>query len=171
MAEQVEGPDGRSWAVMRRWVPRLPGETLWGRFRRRFGRSSRRMRDWDGVADVADLASSGGGDGIAGVLAMIGLAIAAVLLVVLVLPLLLALVEVMILALLALVAVGARILLRRPWTVEAVADDGALRTWRIVGWRNSGEHVRRVADQIRTGEWSPHDREGPRTSDHGRPDA
>ena len=76
MAEQVEGPDGRSWVVMRRWVPRLPGETLWGRFRRRFGRSSRRMRDWDGVADVADIASSGGGDGITGVLAMIGLAIA-----------------------------------------------------------------------------------------------
>ena len=150
MAERAEGPDGRSWTVMRRWVPRLPGETLWGRFRSRFGRGSRRMKKWDGVGDVADIAAQGA-DGIGGVFAVIGLVIAAVLLVILVLPLLFALVEVVVLALLALVAMGARILFRRPWTVEAVASDETILEWRVVGWRASAEHARTAAGLLALG--------------------
>jgi hypothetical protein len=150
MAERVAGPDGRSWVVMRRWVPRLPGETLWGRFRSRFGRGSRRTRKWDGVGDVANLAAEGA-DGLGGVFAVIGLVLAAVVLVLLVLPLLIALVEVLVLVLLALVAIGARILFRRPWTVEAVASDETILEWRIVGWRASAEHARTVAGLIAAG--------------------
>jgi hypothetical protein len=107
------------------------------------------MRKWDGVADLA----TQGGDGLGGIFAAIGLAIAIVVLLIFVVPLLVALVEVLVLGLLAAIAIGARILFRRPWTVEAVADDGALRTRRIVGWRASGEHERRFADEIRLGEW------------------
>jgi hypothetical protein len=102
------------------------------------------------VDDVADLAAQGA-DVVGGVFAVIGLAIAAVLLVVLVLPLLFALVEVVALALLALVAIGARILFRRPWTVEAVASDETILEWRVVGWRASAEHARTVAGLLAAG--------------------
>jgi hypothetical protein len=150
MAEEVTDPEGHRWVVRRRWVPRLPGETLWNRFRRRFGRGSRRVRDWDGLGDVAS-GFADGGDGIGGILAGIALVIAVLLLLVIVLPLLLAFVEVLALAVLALVAVGARILFRRPWTIEAVDGDGSVLSWRIVGWRASGDHARLVARQLRRG--------------------
>jgi len=150
MAEVANDPEGRAWVVRRRWVPRLSGETLWRRFQRRFGRRSRRVRDWDGLGDVA--ASFGdGGDGIGGCLVGIALAIAVVLLLVIVVPLLLALVEVLVLAVLGVLAVGARILFRRPWVVEAVADDGSVLSWRVVGWRKSGGQARVIARQLQRG--------------------
>ncbi len=150
MAEEVTDPDGRRWIVRRRWVPRLPGETLWGRFRRRFVRRATRIRDWDGAGDLAG-SFADGGDGIAGCLIGIGIVVGVLLLLVVVIPFLLAFVEVLVLVLLALLAVGARILFRRPWTVEAVADDGELLTWRIVGLRASGEQARKVAWALRAG--------------------
>ncbi len=150
MAEEARDPEGLIWTVRRRWVPRLPGETLWARFSRRFGRRSRKVREWDGLGDVAS-GFAEGGDGLGGVLAGIGLVIAVLVLLVVLLPLVLAFVEVLVLTVLGLLAVGARILLRRPWTVEAVADDGSILSWRVVGWRASGDHVRLVVRQLRRG--------------------
>lgn len=148
MAEEVTDPDGRAWVVRRRWMPRLPGETLWARFRWRFRRVRRRTTQLDEhIPDVPlDI-----GDGPGGILAAIALLLALVVLVLFVLPLFIALVEVAILVALALVAIGARILFRRPWTVEAAARDGEVLSWQVVGWRASGDHARVVARQLRRG--------------------
>jgi hypothetical protein len=144
--ETVVDPSGRSWMVRRRWLPRLPGETLWGRFRKRSRRSSRAMRELSpDVANVADI-----GDGIGGVVAMVVLIVVGLLLFLFVLPALLALVEVLLLLLLGLVVLAARVVFRRPWTVEAARDDEVL-TWQVVGWKASGAQVRRVSALLSDG--------------------
>jgi hypothetical protein len=55
------------------------------------------------------------------------------------------------LVLLLVLGVAARIAFRRPWVVEAT-DAGPLRhTWRIVGWRASGEKVEEIAGLLAHG--------------------
>lgn len=60
-------------------------------------------------------------------------------------------VEVALLALLVSAAIGSRVLLQRPWTVEAVSDAGDRITWEVVGWRASGERRDEVVEMIRAG--------------------
>jgi hypothetical protein len=146
VAETVVDPSGRSWTVRRRWLPRLPGETLWGRFWKRSRRSSRAMREL--APDVADV--GGFGDGIGGVVATIALILVGLLLFLFVLPALLALVEVLLLLLLGMLVLAARVVFRRPWTVEAARDDEVL-TWQVVGWKASGAQVRRVSALLSDG--------------------
>jgi len=50
-----------------------------------------------------------------------------------------------------LVGLGARVLFRRPWVVEATGPDPLRRTWRIVGWRASGEKVDEIAGLLAHG--------------------
>lgn len=134
----VRAPDGRSWRVRRRWVPRLGDETVWGRVRRRFRQVVRRVGD---AADAEPGCLEIFGDGI-----LIGLAVVAFLLIALfvVIPLLIAIVDLAILLLLALLGIAARVLLGRPWQVQAVADDGTRLEWRIVGWQASADLVVQV---------------------------
>jgi hypothetical protein len=142
----VTGPDGRTWTVRRRWVPRLGSETLWGRFTRRFRRSSSSGNDAiDATADTGmlDLFDDN-------VLLGVALLIGAVLFVFLGWPLLVALLDVVFIVLLALLGVIARVVFRRPWTIEARAGDD-VRHWRIVGWRASEEHRRSVEARLWSG--------------------
>lgn len=88
------------------------------------------------------------GEGIVGAIAV--LVVILVLLFVL-LPLLVAVVDLAIVLLLAIVGLAGRILFRRPWTVEAQASDRSCLVWRVVGWRASGDHVERVAEQLAVG--------------------
>jgi hypothetical protein len=44
-----------------------------------------------------------------------------------------------------------RIVFRRPWTVEARADDGTMLRWQVIGWRASGEFRARAAESLRAG--------------------
>lgn len=142
------GRDGRRWRVGRQWTPRIGSETVLGRFRRRYRQATKRV-------DVADA-----GHGCLELLGE-GLAIAAVALAVLLLlvfgglPILLALVDVVVVILLGLLGIAGRILLRRPWTVEAVGPDGTTAEWRVVGWRASGELVREIKRRIEQGEPLP----------------
>jgi hypothetical protein len=87
------------------------------------------------------------------------------------LPLVLAIVDLVVLIVLTVLGIGARIVFRRPWVVEAWSlvpvpvdgrdgaawpSDSATRelrrhTWRIVGWRASGEMVDAVANALAHG--------------------
>jgi hypothetical protein len=141
----VTDPQGRRWVVRRRWMPRLGAETLWGRFRRRT------RRTFDRVADGADVDPGCAellGEGI--VAAVVVIVVALVLFFVVV-PLLVAIVDVLILLVLAAAGAATRVLFRRPWTVEATADDGTTRQWRVVGWRASGERCVQIGQRLQAG--------------------
>lgn len=151
MGRTVTTPGGHTWRVRRVWAPRLGGESLWDRFRRRTRLSRRVAREAGDVPDpgcAADLLD----DAIA-----IVVIVAVVVFVVLVaVPLLVAILDVVLLALLTVLGIGARIVFRRPWVVEArpvVPVPAELRrhTWRIVGWRASGEMVDAVANALAHG--------------------
>jgi hypothetical protein len=147
-ARVVDAPDGRRWSVRRRWLPRMGAETVWGRFHRRFRQAMRRVGD---AADADPGCLDVLGEGlVAAVLVIIGL----LLLVFVVLPLLIAIVDVLIVVLLGLLSIVARVLLRRPWTVEATAattDGSEPLVWKVVGWRASGDKVDEVADALVAG--------------------
>ena len=145
----MRSPDGRTWVVRRRWVPRLGAETVWGRFHRRFRQTVKRTSD---VADADPGCLDLLGEGLVAAIAVV---LAVIVLIFVLIPLLVAVVDVVIVLLLALLGVAGRILLRRPWTVEARADDGAVLVWRVVGWRASGEQVDRAAEHITAGAVPP----------------
>lgn len=149
----VSTPAGESWRVRRLWAPRLGGRRLWARVRRRF----RKPTDFpdSGLADPTGCLP----DALDEFFLVLGLFLAVLLVVLLavfvVVPLLLALLDLVVVLVLALLGVLARVLLRRPWTVEAEAcagpRAGTVITWRVVGWRASGEHAAQVAEALRAG--------------------
>ena len=131
----VVDPQGRTWRVRRRWVHRT-------------------VR-WRGSRDVPDVDVPGLDllDDELGCLAAIGLGVVTVvvggLAFFFVLPALLFLGEL----LLVIAAIGlggvARVVFRRPWTVEArVAGTNEGREWKVTGWRASGELVDTVAARV-----------------------
>ena len=121
--------DGRTWQVRRRWMPRLGQDTLWGRIRRRYRRTFRR------VGDVAD-GDLGCLDAIGESLVVSLVALVVVLLLVFIgIPLVVALVDVVLLSLLALGGLLARVLFNRPWLIEASDGTASVLRWRITGWR------------------------------------
>ena len=145
MAISVRSPDGRSWRVYRQWVPRLGAETLRGRFHRRFRQTARRTSD---AADVDPGCALDIGEGIvAAVLVLVVVLVAIFVLI----PLLIALVEVVGLLLFGVVLLASRVLLRRPWVIEAAADDQCHYEWRVVGWRASGAAVAALARHLQAG--------------------
>jgi hypothetical protein len=60
--------------------------------------------------------------------------------------------ELAVLLLLLPVAVGVRVALRRPWTVQVLGPDRSVRhSERVVGWRASGCRIRELAEDVRAG--------------------
>ena len=145
MAREVQSPDGRRWTVRRRWVPRLGADTVWGRFHRRFRRTFRRTGD---VADLDPGCAFDIGEGIAASFAVL---IVILVLLFIVFPLLVAVVDVVVVLLLALAGLAGRIVFRRPWVVEANADDGRRLVWPVVGWGASNRHGDEVAQLLEAG--------------------
>lgn len=142
MAERrVSTPEGQVWNVRRRWVPRLGQETLWQRFRRRIHRTFERATE-GAEADPGCLADFG-----EGLVAGVAILLFVLFLVFVAVPLLVAVVDVLIVLLLAALGVLARVVLRRPWVVEARSGTRTV-IWRVVGWRASGEQRDRVAEWI-----------------------
>lgn len=129
-------PQGVTWVVRRRW-------------------SDRRVR-WRGkrgsfdALDGADLAAAGSDlPVVGGVLLAIALVLFVVGAILFIVPLLILVVEVAIVV--AIVGFGllGRLLLGRPWTVEAQrSSDDAAYAWKVVGWGASEDLVRSVADQL-----------------------
>ncbi len=151
MATTITGPDGRQWTVRRRLAPRLGAETVLGRVRRRVAGVMNRTTDG---LDVADGCLSFDLDAIVVVI----LVLAALLLVVfVVIPLLVVIVDLAILLLLAFLGIVARVVLRRPWVLEAASNDGRRHQWRVVGWRRSGEQCRHIAQMLSAGIVPPAD--------------
>lgn len=63
-------------------------------------------------------------------------------------PFLIALGELLLVLLLAGGGALARVLFRRPWTVDAVGPSGEHHRWEVVGWRRSGAARRFVAERL-----------------------
>ena len=142
---QVTGPQGERWRVKRKWIPR---KVRW----------RGKDRDLpDGLLDGAELLSVGDELPVVGVIAaVIAALVVGIALVLFVVPALIFLLElVLVLALVCLGAAG-RVLLGRPWTVEArrVAGDEVLE-WRVRGWRASDAKVGEVADLLEAGMTPP----------------
>lgn len=147
MRRVVASFGGQEWVVRRRWAPRLGQDSLFGRFRRRVKRMRKRAEGWadgidvlpDGCVDLDDL--------------LIGVAVivAVIVLVLFVIPLLVSLIDLVIVLILALLSVVARIVFRRPWIIEARADDGTVRTWKVVGWRASRDRRDEIAQLLSAG--------------------
>jgi hypothetical protein len=126
----------------------MRGETLWSRLRRRIKRAR-------GVSDWADVAGDGCFLDLDDLVILVVLVVVVLVLAFLVIPLLLVLLDVLFLIVLLLIGIGARVAFRRPWVVEAT-DAGPLRhTWRIVGWKASGEKVDQIADLLAYGHRLP----------------
>jgi hypothetical protein len=146
MAVSAVSPDGRTWIVRRRLAPRLGSESLWGRFHKRYRKVVER------TGDVADVDPGGCLDVVGeGIVAAIGVIVVVLVLIFIAIPLLVAIVDVVIVIGIALLGIGARIVLRRPWVVEASAGGGLTVRWRVVGWKASGERVDEIAKQIAVG--------------------
>lgn len=154
---KVTDPAGHRWAVRRQWAPRLEGRGFRARFRKR--RNARRQRgnegrwyDWIDVPfDIPDSLTAA--------LVIIGIVIVVVLLVLVGVPLLLAAVDLIVVVVLLVGGVLARVVFRRPWTVEAMSDEGRIECRQAVGWRASGELKRGWAVEI--------SRSGMRADRHG----
>lgn len=152
-AREVFAPDGRRWVVRRRWVARYGAASWWDhlghRWERRRGRRTRRAehKERGCNGDLSGFAVDSLQD-----LALVILAAAAIVLLVMVLwPLLLVLVDALVLLVLAVGGACARVVLRRPWAVDAVPDVGDALRWRIIGWRRSGRLRDEIAEAFERG--------------------
>jgi hypothetical protein len=151
-------PEGTAWSVRVVWAPR------WRALARRFGgwRAKRSGSSGD-VVDGAlqaggDIPTSGGGGGLDlgdEIAAIVVILVAFVLGVALfwwvLLPLLLVLLDVVVVMVLLVVSIVARVLFRRPWTVEVTAPGRDRLTTRVVGWRAALRHRDEIADSLRRG--------------------
>lgn len=121
----------------RRWLPWEP-----------------RLRKADETLDALDIPAPDGCafDALDDLFVGIAVVIAVVLFVLFVVPILVVIVELVLLAALVLLGVLVRVLLRRPWIVDARRMGTSLRhSWKVVGWRASGHKIREVAGGIATG--------------------
>lgn len=157
----VTAPEGTGWNVRVVWAPR------WRALARRFGGwRAKRTGNSAGVVDGAlqvggDIPTSGGGGGGGGLDLGDEIAAIAIILVVFVLgaalfwwvllPLLLVMLDVVIVLILLAASILARVLFRRPWTVEATAPGHDRLTTHVVGWRAALRRRDEIADSLRHG--------------------
>ncbi|HXE44697.1 MAG TPA: hypothetical protein VN635_05820 [Conexibacter sp.] len=146
----MTAPDGERWHVGRRWLSRPPPKP-WSR------RRPRERVDGGGDAsswfDALSFVDFGdGGDFLGGVIAAALVAALLVLLVFAILPLLgLAFELALVIGVFASGLFG-RVVLRRPWTIEAVsAEDPRRRVgFAVTGWRRSRRAIGALAEAIAT---------------------
>ena len=99
-----------------------------------------------------------GPDSLTGLVVTVLVIVGLVLLVWLGIPALLALVDLVVVLGAAVSGVVARVVFRRPWTVEARSETGEILEARVVGWRKAGATVKQIARNIEFG--LPYNREG-----------
>jgi hypothetical protein len=134
----VRGPEGVEWVVGRRWVTR------------------RWPSSWPRVGLDPNLIGSGWADPEFGIESLILAIVGIALIVLVVIPLLLLSVEFIVAGCVLTASITGRLLLGRPWIVEArrtaaPATQPPLE-WEVSGWRKSGELIRGVSDDIAAGE-------------------
>ncbi len=134
------------WDVHRRWVTRLGREN----FGRRMGR---RMRD------APDVLSNGPDvgciDGLDDLLIGVAVVVVVILLIVFVAPLVIFLVEALLLLVAVLLGLVARIVFRRPWSIDAFGADGTHLRWKAVGWRAATAKIDEVTAALSHGLIAP----------------
>jgi len=139
LARRVVAPDGTRWTVRRRWV-HAPVRPRW-----------RGTRDADAF-NLADLGGDLGDSGILGAIAaIIAIVVLAAFVAFVLLPLAILLVEVLLFVLLAGLGLFGRVLLRRPWKIEARADDGRRTVREVAGWRDSRDAIAQLAADAERG--------------------
>lgn len=145
----MSAPDGTRWRVRRRWLDR-PAPKPWTRWRRR-----RSTKDDGEVAGAWGLeALMNGSDSLAALSLAVAVAILLALFVFVLLPLLGIALELTLLVLVLTSGLLGRVVLRRPWTIEAVSvEDPARRSaFAVAGWRRSRRALAELAAAIeRTG--------------------
>jgi hypothetical protein len=139
----VTSPDGQRWRVRRRWMDRgVP------KLRSRF-RKSREESRGDGILDGLFLPDVFDG-GLAGLAILVVAAAIAIVVVVVLLPLIGLVLELLLLLLLLSSGVFGRVVLGRPWTVEAIdLDDGERSVaYAVKGFRRAGQAVEELANAV-----------------------
>jgi hypothetical protein len=130
-AKRVTAPDGTTWRVGRRWMPKKPVLLR----KRWFGEGAGGMPDV-GLGDVDDV--------FAIVFAVIAVLVLSIVLATVVFPIIVFGIELLLVVILLVGGLAARLVFRRPWTIRARASDGRELTWRAAGFRRSG----RVRDDV-----------------------
>lgn len=72
-----------------------------------------------------------------------------------ILPTFIFVIEILILILVVLVTVLMKVLFRQPWIVDAIADDGRSKAWKVDGYRASRRAVSEIAEQLSRGAANP----------------
>lgn len=151
---KVTDAEGHEWKVHRQWAPRLEGRGFRARHNhhraKRGVKRENRGSSWHDWLEIPDLP-----DSLSAAAIFLLVAVAAVLLVLIGLPLLFAIFDGFVVIALVVAGVVARVVFRRPWTVEAVADDGRRSVARVVGWRASGRLRDDLAQRIDRGSPPP----------------
>ena len=145
---RVTAPDGYSWTVGPRWKAgdgvRLPSR--WRRDRDRDHGDGDGI-DWFGFADL---------DGpVVAIAAILAFAVVTLLAVFVVWPLLALTAELIVAVALLVAGVVGRLAFGRPWTIEALRDDGRAHTWQIRGYRPMRARVREIAVTLEAGRELP----------------
>jgi len=134
----LTSPDGDQWQVRRRWLDRpVP----------KIRRSLRGVNEEVALESGLETLSSGFGDSIP---LAIGAAIVVALLALVLLPLIGVALEIALLIALLSSGIVGRVLLRRPWTIEAVnlSHPQQSATFAVKGWRQSSRAINELATTI-----------------------
>ena len=137
--KQATAPDGTRWRVRRRWLDRpLPD------LRKRLN-EYREENTGEGMLDGFWYIGTGDSPWVG-----IAIAVGVILLVFLVLPLIGIAIELILIVLLLGSGLVGRVVLRRPWTVEARNLDAPERTasYAVKGWQRSGRAATEIATAI-----------------------
>jgi hypothetical protein len=149
--QTVRASDGRTWVVRRRWTPRIGQGSIRDKLGRRFKRSAKHSEKAGDYSMFSAILV----DDFAVVVRWIVIVVVATLLIVL--AAFAAVVEIVLLVLLLLIGIGSRVLLDRPWIIEAVPDDGERLSWRQTGWRASADRRDQIATLLESGITPPPD--------------
>lgn len=147
----VVTPTGDLWQVRVVWQPR------WRALARRFGgwRRDRRNRRGGKGWDLSP-GFDPGDELLVGIAVVVGMVVFGLLFWFLLVPLLLLVVDILVVFVLTVLAIPARVLLRRPWTVETVevVAGGAPERFvtEVAGWRRALAVRDEIADRIRAGQ-------------------
>jgi hypothetical protein len=154
--KRVTTPDGMAWTVRRCWLPKR--RLRWRRPTPH--RQSNGGHDGSGLFDSFDVVSLVDNIEVDNPLAIIGVVLAIVAVLALawffLVPFLLALLDAVILIALAGAAIVGHVVLHRPWEIEASGPEQT-QTWRVLGWRRSGQAIDAASRRLSGGRPLPAD--------------